>query len=54
MKIVVYRLLNQDGWYIKLVSSSGVTAGKTCYESKKAAVLEATLRYPGVEIEYQD
>ena len=54
MKVIVYRLPGQDGWYIKVVSNVGVSAGKTRYESKEAATAEAHQRHPNVEIEIEE
>lgn len=54
MKVVVYKLPGQDGWYIKLVTNVGVTAGKTRYESKEAAEAAARAQYPNVAIEIEE
>ena len=49
MKIIV-KELTQGCWVIQVVSAVGVSAGRSTYPSKEAAVEEAKRRHPGQDI----
>lgn len=53
MKVVIYQLTGHNGWFIKLVSSVGVTAGKSSYATQDNAIQAAKQMHPDKEIEIE-
>lgn len=49
MKIVV-KEITPGHWVIQVVSSAGVSSGRTTYPSQAEAVAEAERQHPGQEI----
>jgi hypothetical protein len=54
MKVIIYQHPGQNGWFIKLVSRTGVSAGNTSYATKKEAIAVAQRLHPNTEIAIEE